>query len=153
MEGKGGIEEGAGEVDLREVIEKRKSVRVFGDREVSDELIAEILQLARRAPSAGGLRAYRAIVTEEKLTNVSSPVSIVMCALPEVSAKRYGDRGNLYSVQDATIFGAYVQLIAVDLGLSSVWIGAFREGRVKRALGLEEERPVAIIHLGYRKES
>jgi len=138
-------------MELREAIESRHSVRQFRDDPVPPEFIEEILQLARRAPSAGGLRAYEAIVTQERLTRIDAPVSLVICALPETSARRYGDRGrNLYAIQDATIYAAYIQLIAVDFGLSSVWYGAFREGRVKKQLNLREElRPVAIIHLGY----
>jgi nitroreductase len=136
---------------LREAIEKRRSIRRYSDKPVPDELVEEIIQLARRAPSAGALRPYKAIIVRERLTHIESPVSLVICARPEVSAKRYGNRGrSLYAIQDAAIFGAYVQLIAVDLGLSSVWIGAFRESKVIGRLGLEEGlRPIAIIHLGY----
>jgi len=153
VEGQGRAERGVREVDLSEVIEKRKSVRKYSDRPVSDEVIANILQLARKAPSAGGLRAYDFVVTRERLTNIVSPVSIVVCALPEVSARRYGERGkNLYAIQDATIFGAYIQLVAVDYGLSTVWVGAFREGRIRGALRLEKYyKPIAIIHLGYKE--
>lgn len=152
MGGEGGAERGA--VELKEAIARRHSVRRYREEPVPQELVTEILQLASRAPSAGGLRAYMSIATEEQLTNVKSPLSLVICALPEVSGKRYGERGrSLYAIQDATIYGAYIQLIALDYGLSSVWVGAFREGRVKRILGLGENiRPVAIIHLGYKEE-
>lgn len=138
-------------MELREAIEKRHSVRRYKAEPVPEELVTEILRLAAEAPSAGNLKPYRVIVTEKQLTRIAAPVSLVVCALPEVSARRYGDRGrNLYAIQDATIFGAYAQLVAVDLGLSSVWIGAFREGRVRQALGLETGiRPIAIILLGY----
>ena len=136
---------------MKDVIEKRRSVRRYEPDPVPEELVEEIIRLAGHAPSAGALRPYRIVVTKKQLTPYGAPVNLVVCALPEVSARKYGKRGrNLYAVQDATIVGAYIQLLAVDMGLATVWVGAFREGRVKRALNLEDGcRPIAIIPLGY----
>jgi nitroreductase len=137
-------------MDLQEVIEKRKSVRSFQKTDVPDKLLEEIIALARKSPSAGALRAYKTIITREKITSIDAPVYLVICANPEAYAPRYGERGkNLYSIQDATIFGAYIQLLLVDKGLASVWIGAFREDKIKKILNIEENlRPIAIIALG-----
>lgn len=136
---------------LEEVINKRKSVRSFGNADVPNEILEEIIALARKSPSAGAIRGYKTIITREKIVSIDAPVYLVICANPEAYAPRYGDRGkDLYSIQDATIFGAYFQLLLVDRGLASVWIGAFREGRLKQALNIEENlRPIAIIALGY----
>lgn len=138
-------------MELKEVIEKRRSIRQYKSDPVPDELVEQIVQLARRAPSAGALRAYKIIVDDRQLTPYKAPINLVICALPEKSAGKYGERGRqLYAIQDATIVGAYIQLIAVDLGLSTVWVGAFRENRVKKVLGLEDGvKPIAIIPLGY----
>jgi len=137
-------------MDLQEVIEKRKSVRSFQKTDVPDKLLEEIIALARKSPSAGALRAYKTIITREKITSIDAPVYLVICANPEAYAPRYGERGkNLYSIQDATIFGAYIQLLLVDKRLASVWIGAFREDKIKKILNIEENlRPIAIIALG-----
>jgi nitroreductase len=138
-------------MELREVIEARHSVRKYKPDPVPEDLLVEMVRLATQAPSAGALRAYEIIVTDEPLTRYGAPVNFVICAAPEVSAKRYGERGRqLYAIQDATIVGAYLQLIAVDMGLSTVWVGAFREGRVRRMLQLGNDlRPIAIIPVGY----
>lgn len=140
-------------MELREVIERRRSVRQYKPDPVPPELVEQIIQLARKAPSAGALRAYEIVVTDHQLTSYEAPVNLVVCAVPEISGQRYGERGrSLYAIQDATIAGAYIQLIAVDLGLSTVWVGAFRENRVREALGLEDRlKPIAIIPLGYRR--
>ena len=143
-------------MELVEVIKKRHSVRKYHDKQVPDELLFRIIELARSAPSAGNLKAYEAIITKEKVTEqVDAPIYIVICADLERAVRRYGDRGrNLYSIQDATIFGSYIQLIAVDIGLSTVWIGAFREDRVRRILSIREGlRPVAIIAIGYESKN
>lgn len=138
-------------MELEAVIKKRKSVRSFKNIDVADETIEELVALARLSPSAGAIRGYETIITKEKIVSIDAPVYLVICANPDAYIPRYGDRGkDLYSIQDATIFGAYFQLLLVDKGLASVWIGAFREGRVKQVLNIEENlRPIAIIALGY----
>jgi len=63
-----------------------------------------------------------------------------------------GTRGkNLLSVQDATIAASYAQLSSTALGLSSVWVGHFKEKDVASILKTKL-RPVAIIPIGYGNE-
>ncbi len=154
-------------MEFEDVLKKRQSIREFRDKEVSEEVINKILEMANLAPSAGNLQAFKVVVVKDanmrkKLSEAAlgqssvaeAPVNLVICAVPEESAVKYGDRGReLYSVQDATIFAAYIQLAATSLGLSSVWVGAFDEGEVGEVLRLEENiRPIAIIPLGYPAE-
>ena len=135
-------------MNLQDVILKRKSIRSFRKNNVPN--LDNIIALAKLCPSAGGVRGYKYIITKEKIiSRIDAPVYIIICSDREAYVKRYGDRGkNLYSIQDATIFGAYFQLLLVDIGLSSVWIGAFDESKIKKAIGTEL-KPIAIIALGY----
>lgn len=83
-----------------------------------------------------------------------APVVFVICANWKESEKKYGQRGKeLYSVQDATIFAAYLQLAVVYAGLGSVWVGAFQEKEIKDILELPTwMRPIAIIPVGFPAE-
>jgi len=139
-------------MNLEQVIKKRKSVRSFKDKDVSDEIIEEILSLARLSPSAGAIRGYKVIITKEKISRIKAPVYLILCTDLKKYTERYGERGrDLYSVQDATIFGAYIQLLLVDKGLDSVWIGAFDEEKIKKLFDIDiNSRPIAIIALGYK---
>ena len=66
------------------------------------------------------------------------------------SAARYSERGKLYSVQDATIATTFAHLAAADLGLGSVWIGAFITDDVRQILGLPPDKvPVSILPIGH----
>lgn len=135
-------------MELDEVILKRRSVRKFQPIGLPDEMLEDVIKMAGKGPSAGGIRGFRAIITREKLA-YDAPAYIVICVDQELYASRYGDRGrDLYAIQDAAIFGAYLTLLLVDRGLSSVWVGAFRENKVKRILGTAL-RPVAILAVGY----
>ena len=137
---------------FKDVLKRRQSIREFKDTDIPDKKIRKMLRLAGLAPSAGNRQAFKVvIVRNERLTNIEALVNLVVCAVPEESGIKYGDRGrNLYSIQDATIFAAYLQLVITDMGLASVWIGAFREGKIRETLGLDAGlRPIAIIALGY----
>ena len=80
-----------------------------------------------------------------------APVVLVFCAHGARSAGRYSERGaNLYAVQDASIACTYAMLAATALGLSTVWVGAFDEQRVREVVGASSaERPVSMLPLGY----
>lgn len=137
-------------MSLEEVIKKRKSIRSFKNIDVSDEILNQVISLAHLAPSAGAIRGYDVIITREKIIRIDAPVYLVICTDPEKYIKRYGERGrDLYSIQDATIVGAYIQLLLVNIKLASVWIGAFHENKIKSIIDTKL-RPVAIIALGHR---
>ncbi len=155
------------EMDFFELITERRSVRKFVNKEIEGEKLDKILEAANLSPSAGNLQAYEILVVRngelrQSLGQASfgqtfisdAPVIIVFCANTEKSARVYRERGQkLYSVQDATIAAAYVQLAAVELGLATVWIGAFDEHRVSDILDIPEKQiPVAIIPIGYPDE-
>jgi nitroreductase len=151
-----------------ELLQARRSVRVYADRPIREDQLQSILGAARSAPSAGNLQAYEIMVvtdmaTKQRLVQASlqqqfiaqAPVVLAFLAHPERSAARYRRRGSeLYSVQDATIACAYAQLAATALGLGSVWVGAFDEAAVVAALEAEPVwRPIALLPLGYAAES
>jgi len=146
-----------------ELAERRKSIRRFLGKPVEQEKIDKILEAVSLAPSAGNLQAYEIVVVKEprrikqlyaaylsssKHENVG--LVLVFLADPKRSSARYGERGaKLYAMQDATIACAYAQLAAADLGLGSVWIGAFDEEAVAKAVNAAGKKPVAMLPIGY----
>lgn len=155
-------------MQFEEVLRKRHSVRrYFEKKEVSEEKIERILELANLSPSAGNLQARGVVIIKdreikEKISEAAfgqdfitgAPVVFVVCANLEESALKYGERGRkLYAVQDATIFASYLQLAAVYLGFVSCWVGAFDEDELKKILDLSDKvNPIAMISVGYPAE-
>ncbi|PIR13116.1 hypothetical protein COV49_03255 [Candidatus Falkowbacteria bacterium CG11_big_fil_rev_8_21_14_0_20_39_10] len=154
-------------MDFWEVINKRKSVRSFvADREVSDEQIEKIIEAGKKAPSAGGLRPVEILVIKDSEKKkmlaraalgqnfiTQAPAVIVAVVDVEKTASVYGQRGEkLYSIQDGAAAIENMLLAATALGLSSCWVGAFDEKKVKKILGLDgDKRPQAILPIGYEK--
>lgn len=153
-------------MEFFKVLKKRRSVRAFRAKEIEREKIEALLNAVNSAPSAGNLQAYKIFVvknneTKKKLARAAfgqtfiaeAPVVFVFSAVPGESSWKYGERGLLYSIQDATIAASYSQLAATALGLASVWIGAFNEEEVKKALEIKKDiKPIALIPLGYTEK-
>lgn len=144
-------------------IEKRRSIRSFSSKPIEKSKIQKILKASWMAPSAKGMQNFRVFIVDdarkkEKLIDatygqeyVNSSLVLVFCSDPR-RIKFMGSRGkNLLSIQDATIAASYAQLAAAALGLSSVWIGHFKEKQVAKILRTKL-RPIAIIPIGYGDE-
>jgi nitroreductase len=80
-----------------------------------------------------------------------APVVLIFCANPERVVEKYQQRGSdLYCVQDATIACVFSMLAAKALGLDTVWVGAFVEESVRKAIQIPDNlRPVSILPIGY----
>jgi nitroreductase len=153
-------------MEFVEVLTMRRSVRSYKPQPVEESKLKRIFQAVNMAPSAGNLQAYKVQVVRDQakrkaLANAAhdqgfiaeAPVCLVFCADPNRSAAKYDKRGSeLYSVQDATIAGAFAMLAAVDVGLATVWVGDFDEKKVQQVLEDEATRPVAMFSLGYAAE-
>jgi len=151
-------------MDFWQVLQERYSVRSFDPAvDVPPETVQRLLEAAIRAPSAGNRQPWhfyivRDPVVREGLADAAygqdfvsqAPVAIVVCADPEQSAGRYGQRGSqLYCLQDTAAAVEHILLSAVALDLGGCWVGAFDEDRAARVLDLPgRHRPVAILPIG-----
>jgi nitroreductase len=155
-------------VEFAEVVASRHSIRQFESRAVEADKLSSLLESVMLAPTAGNLQAYDVHVVRSRAIRdglaraahaqgfvAQAPVTLVFCAAPSRSAIRYGSRGEtLYCVQDATIACTFAMLAATDLGLASVWVGAFDERTAREVIGAPaDQRPVAILPVGYAAEA
>ena len=154
-------------MEFFDLIEKRRSVRVFTDDPVDDSLVEKILEAARLAPSAGNLQPYefrviREIQTKNELVTAAfgqgfiaaAPVVIVFIEDSTRSENKYGVRGSsLFVHQDTAVAISHAHLATADLGLGSCWVGAFDPAAVARILDLKPSLvPVAMLPIGYSDE-
>ncbi len=149
-------------VEFHAFLSSRRSVREYEPGGITEEEKDYLINAAKTAPSAGNLEAWDVIFVSddgqlEQLGDAAggqhqipdAGCAAVVCANYVRSMSRYGDRGILYAVQDATIAAAYMMLAAHALRLHTCWIGAFDEAEVKEVLELPGHiRPVAILSIG-----
>lgn len=151
---------------ILDIIKKRRSIRAFQKKAVSQEIIDALIEAALWAPSAGNLQARKFYFvfnedTKYKLADAAygqsfvaeAPLAIVCCADLAIE-RHYGRRGEgLYCLQDVSASIQNMMLVACESGLGSVWVGAFDEDKASKLLKLPSHlRPVAIIPIGYPDE-
>jgi nitroreductase len=162
------VSEGETSMDFWEVVKERRSIRSFAtDKDISPETVERLLEVTIASPSAGNRQPWHFFVVRRpevrrRLAEAAygqgfvaqAPVVIVVCAVPEQSAARYGRRGaELYCLQDTAAAAENILLAVTALGLGACWVGAFDEGMAARALDLSAGmRPVAMIPIGHPRE-
>ena len=151
-----------GNVDIIEIIKNRRSVRKFTAEPVSEELIANILEAGRWAPSGLNNQPWRfAVITDSGLRNEISTLThyskIVLGA--QVLIAVFLDTGKSYHREkDIQAIGACLQNMLLEinsLGLGAVWLGEIikSSGQIRGLLGLGRELELmAVVALGHPDE-
>jgi len=156
-------------MEFKNVLQNRISTRSYNGKPVSPEQIDEILQLMRLAPTARHLESYKIKISVgdnefiEKIGNMNGQIDrirgcgavMVFFGAPQEVASKYGDKDKgIFCVQDATLACAYAQLTATDLGLSTLWMGAFDDEKLKEICDVSGTNliPNSILVLGYGDE-
>lgn len=149
------------------MLQKRRSIRKYQDKEVSGEQIQALLQAALLSPSSRGQRPWQFVLIDqeeilEELAEAKAggssflagaEIAVAVAADPEVSD---------VWVEDCSIAATHIQMMAEDLGLGSCWIqirrrqrqdGMDSENYVRDVLDLPDKlRVLAIVALGYPDE-
>ncbi len=150
-------------MDLKDVFDKRFSVRRYTDEKVDRSLINQILDAGRICPTAANQQPQRFYVLEsdralDKLDNVTrmrfgAPVVILVCC--DMNEVWYNgmEEGYNTSEMDCSISTTYMMLKATDLGLGTVWVRAFNSEEVQKEFRLPKNiKPVCMMALGYKSE-
>lgn len=152
-------------MEVKDVLLKRRSIRKYLDKEVSDEIIEELLHAAMSGPSACNRRPwiFYVIKDQDKLnelrkasrfSNMNAPLAIVVVGdLSRSLPLQLKD----FWIQDCSAATENILLRATDLGLGSLWCGIYPQKRpverVKKILGItNSDIPLNIIYIGYGDE-
>jgi nitroreductase len=147
-------------VDVFEALRSRYSVRGYRPDPVSDQLLGQVLEAARQAPTAANRQPFRIVVirTEGREADLSrvygrswflqAPLVLAVIAVPGEAWRRSDDKP--YDEVDATIAMDHMVLAATALGLGTCWIAAFDPAAVREVLALPDDvEPLALTPLGY----
>ena len=147
-------------MNVSEAIRQRYSVRAYQDRPVEEDKLKRIMEAARLAPSASNRQEWRYIIVRDpekrrKLAEIAmgqkfvaqAPVVIAACAETDNHVMRCGQL--CYPI-DVAISIDHLTLQAVEEGLGTCWIGAFKEKETKELLAIPASmRVVQLVTLGY----
>ncbi|MEM2935797.1 MAG: nitroreductase family protein [Candidatus Bathyarchaeia archaeon] len=143
-------------MEFMDVVRRRRSIRRYKPDPVPDQVLEQVLEAARLAPSAGNRQPWHFIVVKDPETRqrlgiaswaAEAPVVIVGCADPETSP--------MWHIVDLTIAFEHLVLAAANFGLGTCWLGRLNsDEQVKEVLGIPEHmKVVAVTPLGYPAET
>ena len=150
-------------MNVMEAIKSRRSIRSYQDRPVEEEKLQAVLEAAQWAASARNMQEWKFIVVRDQERRQElmkaaknqkfvgeAPVVIAACG---TITDHVMSCGQLSYPIDVAIAVTDMTLEAVELGLGTCWIGAFREDEVKRILSIPDDvRVLALTPLGYPDE-
>ena len=157
-------------MDVKEAISKRRSIRKYQRKGVSLDLIRELIDAARLAPSGSNAQPGRYYIvkdneTKEKLREsqifeqdfvYQAPVLIVCCS--DIQSYRQGIKGwseenEHRALRDISIASAFLVLRATELGLATCYVGWMKKDKIKDVLDLPRHYMVPfVIAVGYPNE-
>ena len=142
-----------------DLILSRRSIRRYENKNIPEEILQQILETGRQAPSAANRQPIRFVIVNDHdiLKNLcdnlitrfvkNAPVVIVGCA--DIKSLLTGK----WAVVDTTIAMQNMVIAAWALGIGSCWIGACNEKKVKKLLKIPDKwKVVALLTFGYPAE-
>jgi nitroreductase len=101
-------------MDVKEAIGRRRSIRQYDNKTVSKDVIVELLEAARLAPSGCNAQPWRFVVVDDEATSqkllaqkafkqkfvYEAPVVVVCCGDPRAYAGKYG---GAYQVEEGSV--------------------------------------------------
>ena len=157
--------------DLMETILSRRSIRRYQEKDIPDDVLNNILEAARWAPSWANTQAWEFVVVKDRsikekiqatvnnrnpsyLALVNAPVLLIVCGQLKKSGyynEQYPTKfGSEWFMYDLGLATQNLCLAAHDSGLGTVIVGLFDHNRVGEVIKLPANHEVLVlIPLGY----
>jgi len=149
-------------VSFAELIRARYAVRAYRPDPVPDEMLAQVLEAGRLAPTASNRQPVRIIVIhtagrEAELGRLygrdwfaAAPVVLGVCTVPREAWVRKAFDGRSYADVDAAVVMDHLVLAATELGLGTCWVAAFDPAVARKILRLPDDvEPLLFTPLGF----
>jgi nitroreductase len=144
-------------MDFETVVKRRRMCREYADRDVPQEKVDRILDLASRYPSAGHTEPQEFIIVRDRRVKedlARAALDQMFVAHAPLVMVVVADRGvRFFSIVDGAFVAMLILLAVVDEGLGACFVGSFYDEEVQHVLGLPPGvRPIGIIPIGYCAE-
>ena len=158
------VEHGKGGTPLTfaELIRARYAVRAYRADPVPDELLAQVLEAGRLAPTASNRQPIGMIVIHtagreadlgriyQREWFVHAPLVLCVCTVTGEAWARAKYDGRSYADVDAAIVMDHMVLAATEMGLGTCWVAAFDPVAARKVLELPDGvEPLLFTPLGF----
>jgi len=156
-------------MNIKEAINSRKSIRKYQDKQIPEEIINELLNAARKAPSAKNVQSHKYFIVKDK--NIKdklikhkvfkqpfvndAPLIIICCADPSQYPKGVDidETSKNYAYIDLSIAASFLVLRAVELNLGTVFVAWIYRDKIKKILNIPKHYIIPfVISVGYPAE-
>lgn len=166
------------DMELTQAIKDRRSIRRFADKPVPRELIEEVVEVARFAPSWKNTQIARYIVVDDKekiaamanekctygfefnIKTILKAPAVVLLTFVEGRSGYEKDgsfstpKGDRWQMFDAGIAAQTFCLAAYERGLGSVVLGYFDDDELRKVVDIPEGQQVgAMIPIGFMNDA
>ena len=148
-------------MDFLKLCADRYSLRSFSDKPVPEDILDQILEAGRLAPTAMNLQPQRIYVirSEEALDTMhtvkkcyGAKTVLMICGDTNVACNR-PKVDHCLAEMDCSIVTTHMMLAAEALGVGSCWICAFDNDAMAKAFDLPQNiKPYILLALGYPTE-
>ena len=149
-------------MDFLKLCSDRYSLRSFADTPISDEVLSQILEAGRLAPTAMNLQPQRIFVirSQEALAKMrtvkkcyGASTVLMICGDTDVACNKPIVDHSMAEM-DCTIATTQMMLAAQSLGVGSCWICAFDVPAMAKVFDLPANlTPYILLALGYPSET
>jgi nitroreductase len=153
-------------MEFSELMKLRHSCRNYSDEQIEPEILDEIIEAGRIAPSAQNKQPWRYVIVNDKelIKKIAfhsivgtvnyfikdAPIIVLACADTKSALKFNGQE---YYLVDVAISFSQMMLAGWNRGIGSCWLAAFDEVALKKLLNLPEHiRIVGLSPFGYPKD-
>ena len=146
-------------MDIVEAIKTRRSIRKYLKKEIPNEILMDILDCARLAPSGHNNQPWRfVVVTDEaikaKLTEIARYGKFIKDAYAIIAV--FCDKTSPCMFEDGSAATENIALAAWHYGIGTCWIGSFRREHSQETQDLlncpDTHELVTMITIGYPDE-
>ena len=144
-------------MDVMETIKNRRSIRKYKAKEIPQEVLLQVLEAARLAPSGANRQPFQLIVvTDPEKKKGLVPLCKNQHFVEEASVFIAGvdDPQQKWNKVDLSIALDQLTLAAAEKGLGTCWVGAFDQEKLATYLDVPKDKVITVcLSLGYPDES
>jgi nitroreductase len=148
---------------IEKLIKNRRSIRKYQDKKIPSDILDQLIESARLAPTASNQQDLKLLVVDEPekvqaLANSADTQAFVQTAGAIIGIACHNDRpmkcGISKGIVDASIAMSFMVLQAEELGIGSCWLGSFDADAVSKYFELPDDHTVVCITaFGYADEA
>jgi len=147
-------------MELNEGLKSRRSCRKFSAKPIPSEILSQIIEVVRFAPTARNIQPWEFIIItdrmiKEKIYKLASKNAPFLKDSPVCLAVFCKDIK--YYLEDGSAVTTYILLMAHSQGIGSCWVAGDKKeyaDQVREMVNVPKEyKLVSLVALGYAKES